>query len=73
MEEQLNAITHRYAVHFKQHVTPVDVPKLEKLAASLGSRSIHLRKCAVAAGIASLIAFIAGATISGSVLICFRP
>jgi hypothetical protein len=62
-----------YTAIYQQQSAPVDVAALERDQVTLGNRSVYLRKAAVATGIASLVAFIVGAIISGSVLVYFRP
>ena len=74
LENRSTATMAKYAAIFKQlQATPVNLPELEGHIDTLMRRSVRLRKCAVAAGTTSMIAFIGGAIISYRVLILFRP
>ena len=75
LENRSAATMAKYAAIFKQlqATQPVNLLELEGHIDTLMRRSVRLRKCAVAAGTTSLIAFLGGAVISYWVLILFRP
>lgn len=72
-KRELEAVTAEYGNLFERRLATSDVDNLRWQATQLRNQSVFLRTVAFGAGVTSLLAFIVGATISGLLLVYFRP